>query len=41
MILNFAGDGTLTAEVECINLDLRDVTQPYLAPSGKAPRHPV
>lgn len=41
VILNFAGDGTLTAEVECINLDLRDVTQPYLAPSGKAPRHPV
>ncbi|RNF34151.1 DUF2948 family protein [Paracoccus methylarcula] len=38
--LEFAGDGTLTAEVECINLDLRDVTQPYLAPSGKAPSHP-
>lgn len=38
--LDFAGDGTLVAEVECINLDLRDVTQPYLAPSGKAPHHP-
>ncbi|MDP0928521.1 MULTISPECIES: DUF2948 family protein [Paracoccus] len=38
--LQFAGDGTLLADVECINLDLRDVTQPYLAPSGKAPEHP-
>lgn len=38
--LQFAGDGTLLADVECINLDLRDVTQPYLAPSGKAPAHP-
>lgn len=38
--LEFAGDGTLAAEVECINLDLRDVTRPYLAPSGKAPSHP-
>lgn len=38
--LDFAGDGTLMAEVECVNLALRDVTQPYLAPSGKAPHHP-
>lgn len=38
--LQFSGDGTLVADVECINLDLRDVTQPYLAPSGKAPTHP-
>ena len=37
--LQFSGDGTLIADVECINLDLRDVTQPYLAPSGKAPTH--
>ncbi|MBU3029885.1 DUF2948 family protein [Paracoccus marinaquae] len=38
--LDFAGDGTLTADVECINLDLRDVTRPYRAVSGKAPSHP-
>lgn len=38
--LEFAGDGTLAAQVECINLELRDVTRPYLAPSGKAPHHP-
>lgn len=40
LMLDFAGDGTLAADVECINLDLRDVTRPYLAPSGKAPSHP-
>ncbi len=38
--LEFAGDGTLAADVECINLELRDVTRPYVAPSGKAPSHP-
>lgn len=41
LTLDFAGDGALVAEVECINLDLRDVTRPYLAPSGKAPEHPA
>ena len=40
LALEFAGDGTLVANVECINLDLRDVTRPYLAVSGKAPSHP-
>lgn len=38
--LEFAGDGTLAAEVECITVDLRDVTRPYFAPSGKSPEHP-
>lgn len=38
--LDFAGDGTIIAEVECINLDLRDVTRPHSAVSGKVPRHP-
>jgi len=40
LMLEFAGDGTLAIEVECINLDLRDVTRPYRAVSGKAPAHP-
>ncbi|WP_347138905.1 DUF2948 family protein [Paracoccus sp. SSK6] len=40
LLLEFAGDGTLAAEVECINIDLRDVTRPYRAVSGKAPAHP-
>lgn len=38
--LEFAGDGTLAADVECINCDLRDVTRPYIAPSRKRPGHP-
>ena len=41
LLLEFAGDGTLAVEVECINLDLRDVTRPYRAVAGKAPSHPV
>ena len=36
VLLRFAGDGTLAAEVECLSADLRDVTRPYAAPSGKA-----
>lgn len=38
--LDFAGDGTIIAEVECINLDLRDVTRPHGAISRRAPQHP-
>lgn len=38
--LDFAGDGTILAEVECINLDLRDVTRPHRAVSGRVPGHP-
>ncbi|MBW7056355.1 DUF2948 family protein [Paracoccus bogoriensis] len=40
LVLDFAGDGTIMAEVECINLDLRDVTRPHLAQSRQAPSHP-
>ena len=40
LVLDFAGDGTIMADVECINLDLHDVTRPHRAVSGKAPRHP-
>ncbi|MCT4333293.1 DUF2948 family protein [Paracoccus sp. YLB-12] len=40
LLLDFAGDGTLAADAECINVELRDVTRPYFAPSGKAPVHP-
>lgn len=40
MTLQFAGDGTLALDVECINCDLRDVTRPYGANSGKRPGHP-
>lgn len=40
IVLTFAGDGALAAEVECLDVTLRDVTRPYLAPSGQAPQHP-
>lgn len=38
--ITLAGDGTLRARVEALDLRLKDVTRPYLAPSGKRPSHP-
>ncbi|MDO5704799.1 MAG: DUF2948 family protein [Paracoccus sp. (in: a-proteobacteria)] len=40
MVLEFAGDGALAVECECLNAELRDVTRPYAAPSGLRPTHP-
>ena len=40
LLLEFAGDGTLAVHAECLNVELRDVTRPYIAPSGRAPEHP-
>lgn len=40
LLLTLAGDGAVAIDVEAINVTLRDVTRPYLAPSGKAPAHP-
>ena len=40
LILTFAGDGALRAEVEAVNVMLQDVTRPYRAPSGHTPTHP-
>ncbi|MCC5984068.1 MAG: DUF2948 family protein [Rhodobacteraceae bacterium] len=39
--LLLAGDGAVRLSVECVDLALRDVTRPYVAPSGKVPSHPV
>jgi hypothetical protein len=39
VILTLAGDGAVRLEVEAINITARDVTRPYVAPSGNAPRH--
>ncbi|MBS0123101.1 DUF2948 family protein [Thetidibacter halocola] len=39
--LILAGDGALRAEVEALDVTLRDVTRPYMAPSGKMPDHEV
>lgn len=40
VLLTLAGDGAIRAEVEALDVTLRDVTRPYVAPSGKAPQHP-
>ncbi|MFB2530969.1 DUF2948 family protein [Paracoccus sp. p4-l81] len=40
IVLTLAGDGALAADVECLDVTLRDVTRPYRAPSGQVPRHP-
>ncbi len=39
VILWLAGDGAIAVDVETLEISLRDVTRPYLAPSGKVPRH--
>lgn len=40
VVLTLSGDGAIAASVECLDVDLRDVTRPYLAPSHHAPKHP-
>ena len=37
--LTLAGDGAIALEVEALEITLKDVTKPYVAPSGKAPDH--
>ena len=39
IILTLAGDGAIRLSVEAIEASLRDVTRPYVAPSGKLPDH--
>ncbi|MEL6206218.1 MAG: DUF2948 family protein [Pseudomonadota bacterium] len=39
LTLTLAGDGAVAIEAECLDVTLKDVTRPYLAPSGKAPDH--
>ncbi len=41
LVLLLAGDGAIALEVEALDLDLRDVTRPYLAPSRQVPDHGV
>lgn len=40
LILTLAGDGAIALEVEALNVTLKDVTRPYIAPSKKTPQHP-
>lgn len=37
--LTLAGDGAIALEVESLDVVLKDVTRPYVAPSRKAPEH--
>jgi len=39
--LIFSGDGAVALDVECLEVQLCDVTRPYLAPSRRAPTHGV
>ena len=39
VLLTLAGDGAIRVAVEAIDVQLRDVTRPYEAPSGKVPEH--
>ncbi|ETX27133.1 DUF2948 family protein [Roseivivax isoporae] len=38
--VTLAGDGAIRAEVEALEVTLKDVTRPYAAPSGRMPHHP-
>lgn len=38
--LTLAGDGAVRLAVEAIEVTLKDVTRPYLAPSKRTPHHP-
>ncbi len=39
IVLVLAGDGVIAIDVEALEIVLRDVTRPYLAPSRKMPGH--
>ncbi|NAZ37125.1 DUF2948 family protein [Rubellimicrobium sp. CFH 75288] len=38
--ITLSGDGEMMVEAEALEVTLTDVTRPYLAPSGRVPRHP-
>ena len=37
--LTLAGDGAIALDVEALEITLKDVTRPYVAPSRRAPTH--
>jgi len=41
LTLTLAGDGAIALDVECLDVSLTDVTRPYRAPSGRAPKHQI
>jgi len=40
VFIHLAGDGEIACKVEALEIVLRDVTRPYVAPSGQTPHHP-
>ena len=40
VLLTLAGDGVIAVDVAVLEVVLRDVTQPYTAPSRRTPSHP-
>ena len=40
VVLTLAGDGAIALQVECLDVVLKDVTRPYIAPSKSMPKHP-
>ena len=40
IVMTLAGDGAIGIDVEALEVVLKDVTRPYIAPSGKTPSHP-
>ncbi|WP_208347247.1 DUF2948 family protein [Pseudaestuariivita rosea] len=40
VLITLAGDGAIALDVEALEVNLRDVTRPYVAPSGHKPEHP-
>lgn len=41
VLLTLAGDGAIRLQVEALEVTLKDVTRPYVAPSRKFPEHPA
>ncbi|MEM1385444.1 MAG: DUF2948 family protein [Pseudomonadota bacterium] len=39
LALNLAGDGEITAQVECLDASLADLTKPWTAQAAQAPAH--
>ncbi|NRB03447.1 MAG: DUF2948 family protein [Rhodobacteraceae bacterium] len=40
IVLELAGDGAIKLTIEALDVRLKDVTRPYVAPSNSAPSHP-
>jgi len=40
VVITLAGDGAIACQVEALDVTLKDVTRPYIAPSRSVPRHP-